>query len=145
WKIRYAVEDGADASPALEGLMKALKDQNPNVKTYASFALEMHYLRRKEWRKAASLLNHEDGDVRSNASWAVGSAAEKRLDLSAFTPQLQKALKNDNEFVRWNASKALTLSHLAKGEQRKASQLLGSDNEDIRQGAEEAAKIFKSR
>ncbi|MFN7991249.1 MAG: HEAT repeat domain-containing protein [Candidatus Micrarchaeia archaeon] len=145
WKLRYAVEDGADISGAAGDLVSALADRNEHTKGYAAFALEMIYLRKKDWPKAAALLNHDDNDVRTNASWAVGSAAEKRSDLSAFLPSLQKALSNDNEFVRWNASKAIVLHHLGKNAGKKAETLLKSDNEDVRQGAEEAVRIYKPR
>ncbi|MEW6721997.1 MAG: HEAT repeat domain-containing protein [Candidatus Micrarchaeota archaeon] len=145
WKIRYAVEEGADVSPALAGLVKALVDPNASVKGYAAFALEFHYLLKREWTKAAALLNHKDNEIRSQSSWALGAAAEKKADLSRFLKELGKALSNDNEFVRWNAAKALALHHLGKGARAKAERLAASDNDDVRQGAEEALRIYRPR
>jgi HEAT repeat protein len=145
WKLRYAVDDGADISLAQSALTKALADSNQNVKGYAAFALCMIHIRKNEWTKAAALLKHSDNEVRVNAAWSVGSAAEKRFDLTSFLHVLQKALSDENELIRWNASKALSLHYLAGGARKKFDELLKSDNEDIRQGAEEASRVFKPR
>jgi HEAT repeat protein len=145
WKLRYAVDDGADISLAQSALTKALADGNQNVKGYAAFALCMMHMLKNEWAKSAALLKHPDSEVRVSAAWAVGSAAEKRMDLTSALPALQKALSDENELVRWNASKALSIHYLAAGARKKFAALLKSENDDIRQGAEEASRVFRPR
>jgi HEAT repeat protein len=143
WRLRYGVEDGADISPAMAALADALSDSNQNVRGYSAFALTMHHLKRKEWAKAAALLLHKDDEVRANAGWAVGAAAEKKYPLAAFVPTLEKSLSNGNEYVEWNAAKALALHYLGKGQRGKAEELLKKDDEDVRDGAEEAFRRFE--
>ena len=105
---------GMDISLAVSGLEKALADGDKDVRFFASLALCLYYITKKDLKGADKLSKHLDISVRSGVAYALLESAKNEIDISFVKEVMRDLLMDKDEDVKNTAINAFEIAEQRK-------------------------------
>lgn len=114
-----AAEMGVDISKAVHCVSASLSEQDIEMREIAAQILVLHYFSKKDVSGLSGLMNHQDEDVRYQATGELVSIAEKGGDISFAEAYLETSMKTLSGHALLNVAEALTHLYVNSGNKGK--------------------------